>query len=81
MEMVSKPCQDHFLHPILVHSIIEKKEIQVAKWGTQKIFKKTCMLINVITITFGPHSSPSNIATREKSQKYTMGYKRDSEDS
>ncbi len=39
------------------------------------------MLINVITITFGPHSSPSNIATREKSQKYIMGYKRDSEDS
>jgi len=25
MEMVSKPCQDRFLHPILVHTIIEKE--------------------------------------------------------
>jgi hypothetical protein len=35
MEMVSKPCQDRFLHPILVHSI-EKKKIQEAKWDTLK---------------------------------------------
>ncbi len=34
------PCQDRFLHPILVHSIIEKKEIWVAKWGTQKKLHK-----------------------------------------
>jgi len=25
MEVVSKPCQDRFLHPILVHSIIVKE--------------------------------------------------------
>jgi len=38
MEMVAKPC----LHPILVHSIIERKKIQVAKWGTpKKYFIKT----------------------------------------
>jgi len=40
MEMVSKPCQDRFLHPILVHSIEKKEKIQVAKWGTpKKIYK------------------------------------------
>jgi len=40
MEMGAKPCQDQFLHPILIHSgkIIK---IQVAKWGhAKKIFKK-----------------------------------------
>jgi len=25
MEVVSKPCQDRFMHPILVHSKIEKE--------------------------------------------------------
>jgi hypothetical protein len=39
--MVSKPCQDRFLHPILVHSIIEKKENTGSQMGhTKKIFKK-----------------------------------------
>jgi len=40
MEMVSKPCQDQFLHPILVHSI-EKKENTGSQMGhTKKIFTK-----------------------------------------
>jgi len=28
MEMLSKPCKDRFLHPILVHSIVKKKGSQ-----------------------------------------------------
>jgi hypothetical protein len=41
MEMVSKPCQDLFLHPILVHTIIEKNEITGSQMGhTKNIFKK-----------------------------------------
>jgi len=42
MEMVSKPCQDPFLHPILVYSIIENKENIGSQIGhTQKnIYKK-----------------------------------------
>jgi hypothetical protein len=32
---VSKPCQDRFLHPILVH-YRKIRKIQVAKWGTPK---------------------------------------------
>jgi hypothetical protein len=41
MEMVSKPCLDQFPHPILVPSIIEKKENIGSKMGhTKKIFKK-----------------------------------------
>jgi len=40
MEMVSKPCQDRFLHPIMVHSIIEKKENIGSQMGqTKKNFK------------------------------------------
>jgi len=39
MEIASKPCQDQFLHPILVHCRKIRK-IQVAKWGTQKIYLK-----------------------------------------
>jgi len=38
---VSKPCQDQFLHPILVHSIIEKKENTGSQMGhTKKIILK-----------------------------------------
>jgi hypothetical protein len=41
--MVSKPCQDRFLHPIQVHTIIEKNENTGSQMGhTKKIFKKTC---------------------------------------
>jgi len=41
MEVVSKPCQDRFLHPILVHSIIEKKENTGSQMGrTKKIIYK-----------------------------------------
>jgi len=39
MEMVSKPSQDQFLHPILVHTIIEKNENTMGH--TKKILKKT----------------------------------------
>ncbi len=44
MKMASKPCQDWFLHPILVHSIIGKKENTGRyKWGTpKKYFIKAC---------------------------------------
>jgi len=35
MEVVSKPCQDQFLHPILVH-YRKNKKIQAAKWGKPK---------------------------------------------
>jgi len=35
MEVLSKPCQDRFLHPVLVH-YRKNKKIQVAKWGTPK---------------------------------------------
>jgi len=38
---VSKPCQDRFLHPILVHSILEKKENIGSQMGhTKKQLKK-----------------------------------------
>jgi len=41
MEVVSKPCQDQFLHPILVHSISEKKENKGSQMGhTKKRIKK-----------------------------------------
>jgi len=36
MEVVSKPFQDQFLHPILVHSIIEKKENTGSQMGQTK---------------------------------------------
>jgi len=36
MEVVSKPCQDQFLHPILVHSISEKKENTGSQMGHTK---------------------------------------------
>jgi len=39
MEMVSNPCQDPFLHPILVHSI-EKKENTGSQMGHTKKYKK-----------------------------------------
>jgi hypothetical protein len=44
MEVVSKPCQDQFLHPIQVHSIIEKKENTGSQMGHTKkiILKKEC---------------------------------------
>jgi hypothetical protein len=45
MEVVSKPCQDRFLHPSLVH-YRKNKKIQVAKWGTpKKYLKKKHILI------------------------------------
>jgi len=40
MEMVSKPCQDRFLHPILVHFIIEKKENIGSQMGHTKKYLK-----------------------------------------
>jgi len=44
MEVVSKPFQDRFLHPILVHSISEKKENTVSQMGhtKKKELKKEC---------------------------------------
>jgi hypothetical protein len=39
MEMGLKPCQDQFLHPILVLSCGKIRKIYVAKWG--KPTKKT----------------------------------------
>jgi len=42
MEMGSKPFQDQFLHPILVH-FRKIRNIPGAKWGTQKILKKTVL--------------------------------------
>jgi hypothetical protein len=36
MEVVSRPCQDRFLHPILVHSIIENKENIGSQMGHTK---------------------------------------------
>jgi len=46
MEVVSKPCQDQFLHPILVHSIIENKENTGSQMGHTKkiIFKEVVNL-------------------------------------
>ncbi len=39
-KVVLKPCQDRFLHPILVH-YKKNMKIQAAKWDTpKKIFKK-----------------------------------------
>ncbi len=38
MEVVSKPCQDGFLHPILVHSILEKKKNIGSQMGHTKIY-------------------------------------------
>jgi len=55
MEVVSKPCQDQFLHPILVHSISEKKENSASQMGhTKKIIlkkmsEKRCVNKNVRT--------------------------------
>jgi hypothetical protein len=42
MEMVLKPCQDRFLHPILVHSLVkkEKENIGSEMGQTKKILKK-----------------------------------------
>ncbi len=37
MEVVSKPCQDRFLYPILVH-YRKIRKIQSGKWGTPKFF-------------------------------------------
>jgi hypothetical protein len=35
--MVSKPCQDRFMYPVLVKSLNEKeRKIQIAKCGTSK---------------------------------------------
>jgi len=46
MEVVSKPCQDRFLHPILVNSIIEKKENTGSQMGhTKKIIKKKLVCV------------------------------------
>jgi len=39
MEVVSKPCQDQFLHPIPVH-YRKIRKIQVDKWGKPKIYLK-----------------------------------------
>jgi len=39
MEVVSKPCQDRFLHPILVHSKLEKKENIGGQMGHTKKIK------------------------------------------
>jgi len=36
MEVVSKLCQDQFLHPILVHSLLEKKENIGSQMGHTK---------------------------------------------
>jgi len=36
MGVVSKPCQDRFLHPILVHSISENKENTGSQMGHTK---------------------------------------------
>ncbi len=44
--MVSKPCQDQFLNPILVHSMIEKKENTSSQMGhTKKYFLKTAKVL------------------------------------
>jgi len=47
MEMVLKPCQDLFLHPILVHSIIEKKE---NTRGTPKKNQKKTRSLFLVTV-------------------------------
>ena len=46
MEVVSKPCQDWFLDPILV-DYRKNKKIQIAKWGKQKNCNKylNCYLL------------------------------------
>jgi hypothetical protein len=46
MEMVSKPCQDRFLHPILVHLNVEKKENIGGQMGhtKKKIFLKALLV-------------------------------------
>jgi len=49
MEMVSKPCQDLFLHPILFHSIIEKKENTGSQMGHTKKYIKICFDILDVT--------------------------------
>jgi len=49
MEVVSKPCQDQLLHPILVH-YRKKEKIQAAKLGTpKKILKKYLSLWTDVT--------------------------------
>jgi len=50
MEVVSKSCQDWFLHPILVHSIIEKKENTGSQIGHTKkiIFKDIIWAVGII---------------------------------
>jgi len=40
MEMVSKPCHNSLLHPILVHSIIKKEENIGSQMG-HTFFKKS----------------------------------------
>jgi hypothetical protein len=41
MKVVSKPCQDQILYPILVHSILKKKENKGSQMGhTEKYGKR-----------------------------------------
>jgi len=56
MEVVSKPCQDWFLHPILVHNRKNKK-IQVAKWGTPKKHLKKTFGNDDKSKSYLPHSN------------------------
>jgi hypothetical protein len=49
MVVVSKPCQDRFLHPILVH-YRKNKKIQVAKWGKLNFFFNFNCIIRVPSI-------------------------------
>jgi len=37
---VSKPCQDRFLHPILVQRKEKRENTGIKMWHTKKIFKK-----------------------------------------
>jgi len=53
MEMVSKPCQDRFLQPILVHTIIEKNENTGSQMGhIKKIFFFKYILSEIMKISY-----------------------------
>jgi hypothetical protein len=54
MEMVSKPYQDRFLHTILVHSIIEKKEIMGKPNGAHQknIQKQNLFLFSQVLLKY-----------------------------
>jgi len=50
MEIVSKPCQDWFLHPTIVNSIIEKSENMGSQMGHTNFFFKLLSAYHILRI-------------------------------